>query len=214
MGNASSLHKKSTALEVVTHFAAAKNIPPSQLLAGSFAVVTGGNSGIGLETVKALAFAGCRVLLASRSVAAGEAALAAEVVPAGLGNYAVPAAAQLVTVAQLDLESGPSIRAFASAALAAAGPTGIQLLVCNAGIMALPNLERTAAGWEKQIGTNHFGHFLLVQCLRDVRRGIDCLIFDPFLTPYSPPIHSRQWQLHPPHRASWCCPQRRTAWAP
>lgn len=167
MGNTASLHKRSTALDVVEHFAASQAVPVGALLKGSFALVTGGNSGIGTETVKALAHAGCRVLMGSRTVANGEAALRNEVIPPGLGGYAVPAAAALVTVAQLELEDAASIRAFAAAARAAAGAAGIQLLVCNAGIMALPTLERTSSGWEKQLGVNHLGHFLLVEQLRD-----------------------------------------------
>jgi NAD(P)-dependent dehydrogenase (short-subunit alcohol dehydrogenase family) len=152
MGNTkSALHKRSTALDVVTHFAAAKGVPVGELLAGRFAIVTGGNSGIGTETVKALAHAGCRVLMGSRTVANGEAALRDEIAPPGLGGYAVPRAAELVRVAALELEDAASVRAFADAARAQAGAAGIHLLVLNAGIMALPSLERTNAGWEKQL---------------------------------------------------------------
>ncbi len=153
-------------MDVVNHFSSANGVPVGELLKGHFAVVTGGNSGIGTETVKALAHAGCRVLMGSRTVANGEAALRSEVIPPGLGGYAVPGAAELVTVSQLELEDPASIRAFAAAARAAAGASGLQLLVLNAGIMALPSCERVGQGWEKQLGVNHFGHWLLTEELR------------------------------------------------
>jgi hypothetical protein len=77
MGNAASaLGKRSTAADVVAHYAAAAGVAPEALLAGKRAVVTGGNSGIGTETVKALALAGAAVVFGSRSLAAGEAAVA------------------------------------------------------------------------------------------------------------------------------------------
>jgi len=152
------LGKKSTAAQVVAANGS------GNYLAGKVAVVTGGNSGIGTETVKALASAGCRVILACRQPASGEAALANEITLPGVGGYAVPAAPTLVKVARLDLEDLASVRAFAE--IVKAEPS-LDFLVLNAGIMALPKLERTANGWEKQIGTNHFGHHYLVALLRE-----------------------------------------------
>eukprot|EP01034_Spumella_vulgaris_P022011 gene22011-28104_t len=146
---------KSTAKEVIETFGEGK------YLNGKTAIVTGGNSGIGLETVKALAFAGARVILCSRSVKAGESAIEEEVKKLGHGNYIVDASN--IVVKALDLNSLASIKAFAIDFLAT--ESRLDFLVCNAGIMALPNLEYTEAGFEKQIGVNHFGHFYLTQLL-------------------------------------------------
>ena len=151
--SSSALGKSSTARDVVTHFAAD--------LTGKTALVTGASSGIGLETVKALTSAGCRVIATARDVPAGEAAIAAYL--SAPSPYAGNPA--LVTVLPLNLERLASVRALAAAAQAAA-PEGFSLVVLNAGIMALPARETTPAGFEKQIGVNHFAHHLLVSLLR------------------------------------------------
>jgi NAD(P)-dependent dehydrogenase (short-subunit alcohol dehydrogenase family) len=113
-------------------------------LTGRFAIVTGGYSGIGLETTRALAKAGAHVLVPAR-----RAELAREAV-AGLPN---------VAVGELDLGDLDSVRAFAEGFLA----TGrdIDLLIDSAGIMACPE-TRVGPGWEAQFATNHLGHFALV----------------------------------------------------
>ena len=72
---------KSTAKDIVDMYAA------EQQLAGKCAVVTGGNSGIGLETCKALASAGCKVVMCSRDVQAAESAIETELMQPGLGGY-------------------------------------------------------------------------------------------------------------------------------
>jgi NAD(P)-dependent dehydrogenase (short-subunit alcohol dehydrogenase family) len=115
-------------------------------LTGHRAVVTGGASGIGLETARALAGANAEVTLAVRNLEAGD--KAAEDIIASTGN-------KLVFVAQLDLADQSSIAAFVTAW---AGP--LHILVDNAGIMATPEL-RTPQGWELQFATNHLGHFAL-----------------------------------------------------
>ena len=115
-------------------------------LSGRRAVVTGGASGIGVETVRALAAAGAEVTIAARDVEAGR-RVAAEV-SASTGN-------SRVLVAPLELTSQESVKAFAAAW---DGP--LHLLVNNAGVMASP-LTRTQEGWELQFATNHFGHFTL-----------------------------------------------------
>ncbi|MFJ8961948.1 SDR family NAD(P)-dependent oxidoreductase [Lentzea sp. NPDC102401] len=115
-------------------------------LSGRRAVVTGGASGIGVETVRALAAAGAEVTIAARDVEAGR-KVAAEV-SASTGNEAV-------LVAPLELTSQESVKAFAAAW---DGP--LHLLINNAGVMASP-LTRTQEGWELQFATNHFGHFTL-----------------------------------------------------
>ncbi|SIM71672.1 SDR family NAD(P)-dependent oxidoreductase [Micromonospora cremea] len=122
-------------------------------LTGRRAVVTGGASGIGLETARALADAGAEVTLAVRDTAAGERA-AADITAGG-----APGA---VRVARLDLADRASIDAFV------AGWTGpLHILVNNAGVMALPELTRTAEGWERQFAINHLGHAELTLGLHD-----------------------------------------------
>jgi NAD(P)-dependent dehydrogenase (short-subunit alcohol dehydrogenase family) len=115
-------------------------------LTGRRVIVTGGASGIGIETARALAGAGAEVTLAVRNAEAGE--RTAEDIVAATGN-------KQVLVAPLDLADQPSVTAFV------AGWEGpLHILVNNAGVMASP-LARTAEGWELQFATNHLGHFAL-----------------------------------------------------
>ncbi len=113
--------------------------------AGRTIVVTGANSGLGLVTARELAREGARVILAVRDVEKGEAAAAT-----------IPGDRE---VRQLDLADLASVRAFAEAWTGA-----LDVLVNNAGIMAIPE-RRTADGFEMQIGTNHLGHFALTNLL-------------------------------------------------
>lgn len=122
-------------------------------LGGKRAIVTGSSSGIGVETARALATAGAEVTLAVRDTEAG-AKTAAEIV-ATTGNTAVH-------VAELDLADPRSVAAFV------AGWSGpLDLLVNNAGVMAVPDLRLTREGWELQFATNHLGHFALALGLHD-----------------------------------------------
>jgi len=123
-------------------------------LDGRTVVVTGASSGIGVETVRALAYAGANVTLACRNVALGEE------VRKKLESTQ-PSGAGALQVAELDLSKPDSVRAFA----AAFSTQRLDLLVNNAGIMATP-LGFTALGIEQQMATNHLGHFLLTQLLR------------------------------------------------
>ncbi len=116
-------------------------------LTGRNAVVTGGATGIGIETVRALAGAGASVTIAVRNRAAGEAA-AAEV------NAAV--GAERASVGMLDLSDLATVAAFAEAW----GDKPLHMLINNAGVMACP-LSYTTNDLEMQLGTNHFGHFVL-----------------------------------------------------
>ncbi|MCB9602269.1 MAG: SDR family oxidoreductase [Sandaracinus sp.] len=118
-------------------------------LQGRHVVVTGANSGIGLEAARALAGAGAHVVLACRSRDKGERAMA-EI------RLATPKAN--LTLESLDLASLESIRGFAER-MSTALPS-IDVLVNNAGIMAIPRTT-TADGFEMQMGTNHLGHFAL-----------------------------------------------------
>jgi NAD(P)-dependent dehydrogenase (short-subunit alcohol dehydrogenase family) len=113
------------------------------------ALITGANSGLGLRTAEALAGAGARVLLACRnSVKADEALEAVKAVATGPVPEVVP----------LDLADLASVAACAAAV--AADVDRLDVLVNNAGVMAIPK-RRTADGFEMQFGTNHLGHFAL-----------------------------------------------------
>ena len=116
-------------------------------LDGRRAVVTGANSGLGLQTAIALARHGAAVVLACRDAGRGQAALATLRESTGRD-----AALEL-----LDLADLTSVAAFADRRADAA----LDLLVCNAGVMAVPR-GTTRDGFETQIGTNHLGHFALV----------------------------------------------------
>jgi NAD(P)-dependent dehydrogenase (short-subunit alcohol dehydrogenase family) len=120
---------------------------------GKPTIVTGGSSGIGVETARALASAGAEVTLAVRDTDAGQ-RTAAEITES-TGNYAVH-------VGRLDLADPASVAAFV------AGWDGpLDILVNNAGVMALPELQLTTQGWETQFATNHLGHFALAYGLHD-----------------------------------------------
>jgi len=113
-------------------------------LSGTHAVVTGGYSGLGLETARSLTAAGARVIVPARRPAAARAALAdvdgCEVVP-------------------MDLSDLSSVRAAAARIGESTDRLGLVLAV--AGVMATPE-RRAGPGWEHQFATNHFGHFALV----------------------------------------------------
>ncbi|ADB33044.1 short-chain dehydrogenase/reductase SDR [Kribbella flavida DSM 17836] len=119
-------------------------------LSGKRMIVTGGASGLGTETVRALAGAGAEVTVATRRPDAGS------------------ALAQLpgVRVAALDLADPASVQAFVASWT---GP--LHALVANAGIMAVPTRELSPAGWELQLATNFLGHFQLAHGLHDALRA-------------------------------------------
>ena len=120
-------------------------------LTGRTVIVTGGSSGIGIETARTLAEAGADVTIAVRNAAQGN-AVASEL-NRGIG-------AQRVRVELLDLASLQSVRAFARRW----GDKPLHLLINNAGVMACP-LVYTEDGFETQYGVNHLGHFLLTNLL-------------------------------------------------
>jgi len=126
-------------------------IPPQ---IGKLAYITGANGGIGYHAALELARAGCAVILACRDRAKADTARSRILA-------AIPAAA--IDIADLDLASLASVHAAAQAFLA----TGrrLDLLINNAGIMALPQRRTTPDGFELQLGTNHFGHFALTGLL-------------------------------------------------
>lgn len=130
----SGFHAKSTAAEVL------KNID----LTGKTAIVTGGYSGIGLETVRALANKGASVIVPVRSEAKAKESLAA------LSGD--------IKTAPLDLSDLTSVKSFTDAMQDTPGQ--LDLLINNAGVMASPE-ARVGPGWESQFGICHMGHFAM-----------------------------------------------------
>jgi retinol dehydrogenase-12 len=123
-------------------------------LTGRTIVVTGGNTGLGKETCIRLAKLGADVIIGSRSQKRG--ADAAEEVRALLNT-------EKVTSMVLDLSSMKSIQSFAKDFQSK--HDRLDVLVNNAGVMAIPTRELTTDGFEKQMGINHFGHFHLTSLL-------------------------------------------------
>jgi NAD(P)-dependent dehydrogenase (short-subunit alcohol dehydrogenase family) len=117
---------------------------------GRVAVVTGANSGLGYQTALALARTGAHVILACRDPRRGNAAL-------DRLRVAVPKAS--AELGRLDLADLDSVRRFADTV------ESLDLLINNAGVMALPSRRTTAQGFEMQVGTNHLGHFALTGLL-------------------------------------------------
>jgi len=113
-------------------------------------LVTGGNSGLGYQAALQLARKGARVLLAARDRGRGAAALE---------RLAADAPGSHAEFVQIDLADLTSVGHFSTAFLT--DGQGLDLLVNNAGVMAIPHRETTAQGYERQFGTNHLGHFAL-----------------------------------------------------
>jgi WW domain-containing oxidoreductase len=123
----------------------AEEVTEGLSLAGKTVLLTGCNSGLGLETLRVLTLRGAKVIGTARSLDKAEAACA------GVGSETVPLSCELSEPA--------SVRA----CVEVVSRTGVELdaIICNAGIMALPRLE-TKHGYELQFFTNHIGHFILV----------------------------------------------------
>lgn len=134
----SGFHAKSTAAEVLEDIN----------LAGKVAIVTGGYSGIGLETVRALASKGAKVIVPVRSEAKSKDALA------GLSGD--------IATAPMDLADLASVKQFVASMQVTLGQ--LDLLINNAGVMASPE-SKVGPGWESQFGICHMGHFALTQGL-------------------------------------------------
>jgi NAD(P)-dependent dehydrogenase (short-subunit alcohol dehydrogenase family) len=131
-------------------FTPARDVVAGIDLKGRTAIITGGATGIGIETARALSEAGARVVLAVRNL--GKGAMAA-------ADIAQTAKAP-VTVEALDISDFHSILDFTHRW----GDRPLHMLVNNAGVMACP-LTYTVDNLEMQIGTNHFGHYLLTMGL-------------------------------------------------
>ncbi|HBK91909.1 MAG TPA: oxidoreductase [Parvularcula sp.] len=123
-------------------------------LSGKSAIVTGGYSGIGVETARALASAGAEVMVPARDVAKAKAALA------GVRGK--------ITVAAMDLGDLASVEKFARDY--AGAHKALHLLINNAGVMASPE-TRIGKDWELQFATNHIGHFALTAGLLPLLRA-------------------------------------------
>jgi NAD(P)-dependent dehydrogenase (short-subunit alcohol dehydrogenase family) len=121
-------------------------------LSGKRAIITGGSSGIGIESARALARAGAEVTIASRDTNVGD-RVAAEI---------ASTTGARVQAKRLDLADQASIADFV------ANWTGsLDLLINNAGVLAVCQLELSPTGWERQFATNHLGHFALACGLHD-----------------------------------------------
>ena len=142
-------------------------------LSGRTFVVTGANSGLGLEATRMLAARGGHVVMTARDTLKGKAALAR------IGQDVPGASLELRTLDLADLES---VRAFAEGLRADAVP--VDVLINNAGVMMTPQ-RTTKQGFEMQFGTNHLGHFALTGLLLDVIAQQD----DPRVVTVSSTLH-------------------------
>jgi NAD(P)-dependent dehydrogenase (short-subunit alcohol dehydrogenase family) len=123
-------------------------------LSGKRILVTGASAGLGVETARALAARGAQVVGAARDLAKAQSATQVVRDEAAHGGS--------LELIELDLADLASVRTCADALLADGRP--FDIIITNAGVMA-PPLGRTADGFETQFGTNHLGHFVLVNRL-------------------------------------------------
>jgi NAD(P)-dependent dehydrogenase (short-subunit alcohol dehydrogenase family) len=130
----------------------ADEVLESVSLSGKRVLVTGASAGLGVETARALAAHGAEVVGAARDLTKAEAATAGVRAAAAKGGGGLK-------LIELDLASLKSVRACADALVADGKP--FDLVIANAGVMAAP-FGKTADGFETQFGTNHLGHFVLV----------------------------------------------------
>ncbi|PGG99932.1 hypothetical protein AJ79_08369 [Helicocarpus griseus UAMH5409] len=126
-------------------------------LEGKVAVVTGVSSGLGIETVRALAATGATLYLTARNLDKAKSALS-DIFQK-----------EKMTLVQMDQESLESVRNAAKSILAKTSK--VNILINNAGIMGVPELQRTVDGYEAQFVTNHLSHFLLFQLLNPALLG-------------------------------------------
>jgi NAD(P)-dependent dehydrogenase (short-subunit alcohol dehydrogenase family) len=136
-----------TALQIVKDEAAEGK------LVGKVIVITGTSSGLGVETARALSLTGAKLLLTARDLNKAKTALKGILKPGR------------VEVVEMDNSSLSSVRAAAEVILQKSNGQ-VNILVNNAGIMALPKLAYTIDGFEMQFGVNHLSHFLLFELLK------------------------------------------------
>lgn len=135
----SGFNKSSTASEVLAGLD----------LAGKTAIITGGHSGLGFESTKALAAAGVHVIVGARNVTTAQKMLT---------NISK------VSVKELDLSDLESVKRFSNDIIGS--KVCVDILICNAGIMACPE-TRVDSAWEAQFATNHIGHYVLTNLIWD-----------------------------------------------
>lgn len=123
-------------------------------LTNKIAIVTGGNVGLGFQSCVALAKAGCRVVMACRDEHKGRQAIA---------SIKDKSVSHNIEVISLDLTSMESIRHFVT--LFNGRYSHLNILLNNAGVVNLPELQRTGDGYEMHFATNHLGHFSLTGLL-------------------------------------------------
>lgn len=124
-----------------------------QTMTGKTAIITGANSGLGLETAKIFAGRGARVILAVRDIEKGNTAAQ---------DITEECSRAIIDVMQLDLADLDSVHAFAEAFISRFD--SLDLLINNAGVM-MPPYAKTKDGFELQFGSNHLGHFALTGLL-------------------------------------------------
>lgn len=142
-------------------------------LSGKTILITGVSSGIGIDTAIALAHTGADLFLAARHLKKAKDALEKDVLSQAGKNGR--GRAELL---EMDMNSLASVRKAAEEFRSKS--KGLSVLVCNAGIMAVPTLEKTVDGFESQFGTNHLAHFLLFLKVKDL-----------LLSSSTPDFHSR-----------------------
>ena len=125
-------------------------------LAGKVIVITGVSSGIGIETVRALAMTGATFYLTARDLNKAKNALADILLDAD----------DRMTLVEMDQTSLDSVRSAAATILAKTNYRGVNILINNAGIMMVPDRQLTKDGYELQFGVNYLSHFLLFQLLK------------------------------------------------
>ena len=137
--------------------------PSTHSLDNKLMIVTGGTAGLGLETGKRLAIGGATIILTSRTAAKGAAAVDA------VKEYAAEQGVinDKVYSVVLDLDDLESVKTFSSRLAATVGQQMINVLVNNAGVMAIPDRELTKDGFERTFQSNHLGHFVLTAMLLD-----------------------------------------------
>src|ERR1700734_1917350 len=142
-------------------YVSASEVVAGHDLTGMNAIVTGGTSGLGAETVRVLAAAGAYVVAAGRSRGTAGQPGSAESAPA----ESAPAEPGSAEFGELDLASLTSVDAFVRR-----WDRPLHLLINNAGVMRTP-FGRTSDGFELQFGTNHLGHFALTTGLLPALRA-------------------------------------------
>jgi NAD(P)-dependent dehydrogenase (short-subunit alcohol dehydrogenase family) len=127
-------------------------------LSGKTMLITGCSSGIGIETARALASTGSTLFLTARNLPKAEAALK---------DILEPGRVELL---EMDMNSLDSVRKSVADFRARNEKLGgrLNVLIANAGIMAVPTLEKTEDGFESQFGVNHLAHFLLFNLVKDL----------------------------------------------